>query len=233
MFKVVKIFRNIHYHAQLYDNYVGHDNVCKQEVTSKQLGNKHIPAFTGWIMQFAMYKKHAMPCLISRPSHPVFVACSTNAGEGLVKLSHVQWRTWTCGGVVHSWKSCKWVRYRSQTQTVPQLSARHQTVLATFLGFRKPLYSCTEVMCHTSTHPGTSLHMTQAFPHVSTASDKRWGEKAWVQGYATSVLVLAALLSKQSAQSGCSCWWLHTGWTTIHEAIFLLCKSDCCFLELA
>ena len=39
--------------------------------------------------------------------------------------------------------------------------------------------------------------MTQAFPHVSTASDKRWGEKAWVQGYATSVLVLAALFSKQ------------------------------------
>ena len=23
----------------------------------------------------------------------------------------------------------------------------------------------------------------QAFPRVSTASDKRWGEKAWVQGY--------------------------------------------------
>ena len=164
---------------------------------------------------------------------PVFVACSTNAGEGLVKLSHVQWHTWTCGGVAQSWKSRKWVHYRSQTQTAHQLSVRYQTVLATFLGFRKPLYSCTEVMCHTSTHPGTSLHMTQAFPHVSTASDKRWGEKAWVQGYATSVLVLAALFSKQSAQSGCSCWWLHTGWTTIHEAIFLLCKSDCCFLELA
>jgi len=24
-----------------------------------------------------------------------FVVCSTNVGEGLVKLSHVQWRTWT------------------------------------------------------------------------------------------------------------------------------------------
>ena len=37
------------------------------------------------------------------------------------------------------------------------LSAWHQTVLATFLGFRKPLYSCTEVhvMCHSSTRPGT------------------------------------------------------------------------------
>jgi len=158
------------------------------------------------------------PCLASYAGllTPVFVACSTNAGEGLVKLSHVQWRTRMCGGVAHSWKSRKWVGYRSQTQTVQQLSAQHQTVLATFLGFRKPLYSCTEVMCHTSTRPGTSLHVTQAFPHVSTASDKRLGEKAWVQGYAMSVLVLAALLSKQSAHCG-SYWWLHTGWTTIHK----------------
>jgi len=36
-------------------------------------------------------------------------------------------------------------------------------------------------MCHSSTRQGTSLHMTQfyqAFPRVSTASDKCWGEKA-------------------------------------------------------
>jgi len=50
---------------------------------------------------------------------------------------------------------------------------------------QKPLYSCTEGMCHSATHPGTSLHMTQffyqVFPHISTAGDKCWGEKAWVQ----------------------------------------------------
>ena len=43
-------------------------------------------------------------------------------------------------------------------------------------------------MCHSSTRPGTSYHVTQfyqAFPHVSSASDKRWGEKAWVRGYHT------------------------------------------------
>jgi len=34
---------------------------------------------------------------------PVFVAYSTNAREGLVELSHVQWCTWTC--VAHSWKN--------------------------------------------------------------------------------------------------------------------------------
>jgi len=32
-----------------------------------------------------------------------------NAGEGLVKLSHVVWRTWTCEGVAHSWKNSKLV----------------------------------------------------------------------------------------------------------------------------
>jgi len=33
---------------------------------------------------------------------PVFVTCSINAGEGLVKLSDVQRCTLTCGGVAHS-----------------------------------------------------------------------------------------------------------------------------------
>ena len=51
----------------------------------------------------------------------------------------------------------KWVRYRSQTQTVEWLNTWHQTVLVTFLGFRKPLYNCTERMCHSSTRPGMSL----------------------------------------------------------------------------
>jgi len=69
MFKLMKIFINIYGHAQLYDNYVGHDNVCKKE-EARNLGNKHIPAFTRWIMQFAMYKKHAMSGLVPMPSHP-------------------------------------------------------------------------------------------------------------------------------------------------------------------
>jgi len=28
-------------------------------------------------------------------------------GEGLVKLSHMQWRTWICGGVAYSRKNSK------------------------------------------------------------------------------------------------------------------------------
>ena len=68
---------------------------------------------------------------------------------------------WTCGGVWHSQKNwSKWVHYWSQTPTLEWLSAQHQSVLVTFLGFRKPLCSCTEGMCHSSTCPGTSLHVT-------------------------------------------------------------------------
>jgi len=36
-----------------------------------------------------------------------FVTCSTSVGEGLVKLSHMVWHTWTCGGVAHSRKNSK------------------------------------------------------------------------------------------------------------------------------
>jgi len=38
---------------------------------------------------------------------PAFVACGTNAGEDLVRLSHVQWRTWTCEGVAYPRKNRK------------------------------------------------------------------------------------------------------------------------------
>jgi len=81
----------------------------------------------------------------------------------------------------------KRVRYQSQTRTVERLSARHQTVLATFPRFRKPLYSCTEgfaTLPHVQVR--MSLHVTQiyqAFHRVSSANNKCWGEKARVRGY--------------------------------------------------
>jgi len=81
---------------------------------------------------------------------PAFVTCSTNAGEGLVKLSHVVWHTWTCGGVRKT--ASKWVHWL-QAWTVERLNTWHQTVLTMFLGFRKLLYSCTEGMCHSSPCP--------------------------------------------------------------------------------
>jgi len=42
--------------------------------------------------------------VLTQTAPHTFVACSTNAGEG---LSHVVWCTWTCGGVAHSRKNSK------------------------------------------------------------------------------------------------------------------------------
>jgi len=50
---------------------------------------------------------------------PAFVTCSTNAGEGLVKLSHVVWRTWMCGGVAHSF--CTAVKWLSESKKRRQI----------------------------------------------------------------------------------------------------------------
>jgi len=45
---------------------------------------------------------------------PMFVACSTNMGEGLVKLSHMVWGTWMCGGVAHPF--CTTVKRLSESK---------------------------------------------------------------------------------------------------------------------
>jgi len=94
-----------------------------------------------------------------------------------------------------------------QTWTVERLSVRHHKVLATFLEFRKPLYSCSEGMYHSSTHPGGSLHVTQfyqAFPSIRTASDKHWGEKAWVQDYVCVPLPQSNFLWNMYTSMQCS-----------------------------
>ena len=72
-------------------------------------------------------------------------------GEGLVRLI-------TCSdipGRVEEWHipgkaTSKQVRYGLQTRTVKQLSAQHQTVLVTFLGFRKR-FTAVQKECATAT----------------------------------------------------------------------------------
>ena len=109
---------------------------------------------------------------------PAFVTCSTNAGEGLVKLVTCNMTYldvgWTCGRVAHSWKSHKCARYRSEPQTMERLSGRHQAVSVPFPWFRRPYHSCKKecvltylqlvMECATFPHvhpcPGTSLHVT-------------------------------------------------------------------------
>ena len=115
---------------------------------------------------------------------PAFVACSTNAGEGLVKLSHVVWCTWTYGGVAHSF--CTAVKRLSESKKHRQdcLILSSQSFYG--LCLRSVSLTCCFFlgMCHSSTRPGTSLHVTQfykAFSRISTASGKWWDEKAWVQ----------------------------------------------------
>ena len=95
------------------------------------------------------------------------------------------------------WRSGTFPEKTTSETTLPITNMNYGTTkgltagsLGDVLGFRKLLYSCTEERCHSSTHPPyiqlhhCMLSVYQAFPHVSTASDKCWGEKAWVQGYA-------------------------------------------------
>ena len=118
---------------------------------------------------------------------PVFIACSTNAGEGLVKLSHVVWCTWTCGGVAHSF--CTVVKQLSESKKRRQdcLMSSAQLFYGPYWQLVAHLLTCCFFrecatpphvqVCHT-----TVTQFYQAFPRVSTASNKRWGKKAWVRG---------------------------------------------------
>ena len=127
---------------------------------------------------------------------PAFVACSTNVGEGLVKLM-------TCSDISRRWVDMRrsgtfpekpWVCYRLQPQTMQWLrdwhqAVRYSVVWVTFLGFRKLPHSYIECATPPHVHP-TSRYVTvhgQFYPHISTctSSDQCWGRRP---GYeATSV----------------------------------------------
>jgi len=76
--------------------------------------------------------------------------------------------------------------------------ARHQTVLAMFLGFRKPLYSCTEGMCYSSTRPCTSYHVTQftrpspalVLQATNTGARRPEYEATFIPGYLLKVYIM-------------------------------------------
>ena len=88
-----------------------------------------------------------------------------------------------------AWRSDTFLLY--SCKVAPESKIHHQDRLMLSAQFYGPclqlvvhsLTCCFPGMCHSFTHPGTSYHVTQfdqAFPRVSTARDKRWGEKAWV-----------------------------------------------------
>jgi len=88
------------------------------------------------------------------------------------------WRSGTF--LLYSGKAAFWIQ-----ETSPRLSDVERSVVpwSVFAIGSALTYL---LFFHSSICPGTLYHMTQfyqAFPHVSTACNKCWGEKAWVQGY--------------------------------------------------
>jgi len=72
------------------------------------------------------------------------------------------------------------------------------------------LFSGNVPLLHTSRYiiPHDSVY--QAFPRVSTASDKRWGEKAWVRGYLKpGIAILQSLHHTFIANIGLDCTLYH------------------------
>ena len=85
---------------------------------------------------------------------PAFVACRGS------KLSHVQWHTWTCGGVTHSF--CTAVKWLSEFKKHRQDCLMSSTQSLYRLCLRSVTHSLVAFpwMCHSSTRPGMSLHVT-------------------------------------------------------------------------
>jgi len=118
---------------------------------------------------------------------PAFVTCSTNAGEGLVKLSHVKWHTWTCGGVAHSFcTAVKWLsESKKRHQDCLMLSAQlfYGPCLRSVSHSLNCCFSGNVPLLHTSRYVIACESVLPGLPHGKyTASDKCWGEKAWVWG---------------------------------------------------
>ena len=106
---------------------------------------------------------------------------------------------WTCGGVAHS--------FRTAVKRLSEPTNCHQDCLVSsaqsFYGpcLRLVVHSLTWGYSATAPHVHPTSRYTiardqfyQAFPHVSIASDKHWGEKAWVQGYEQWVFAIAMTL---------------------------------------
>ena len=110
-----------------------------------------------------------------------------NAVESLVKLI-------TCNdvpGSVEEWyipgkTAGKWGHYRLQTRTVERLeNSTSDSLLGDVSLIQKAtleLYSRNVPLLYTSGCVIARHQFHQAFPHVSIASDKHWGEKTWVRG---------------------------------------------------
>ena len=106
---------------------VRHGNFSPEFTLVVQVSVRHCKSMM--LLRRNPVKLLCLPCvyLASYPGllTPVFVTCSTNVGEVLVKLhGHVHWRTWTLGECVEEWHihretASKWVHYQFSTQLHP------------------------------------------------------------------------------------------------------------------
>jgi len=91
-------------------------------------------------------------------------------------------------------------------ETSPRLSdVKYSVVLWSLFVISSALTCCfSRIRCHSSTSPGT---FCQAFPYVSTTSEKCWDEKAWVRAYRDRSCLLASfkVQNLESNSKYCPC----------------------------
>ena len=122
---------------------------------------------------------------------PAFVACSTNMGDGLVELI-------TCSGIP-SMEACTFLLYSCKAAFWTQ-ERRQDCLMSSTQSFYGPClwslahsHTCGFLgMCHSSTRPGTSLHMisfTKSFPTIVLQATIT---NTWVKrpGYEAKVVAL-------------------------------------------
>jgi len=138
--------------------------------------------------------KSAVPSLVPR-FLPQCLSLANFAGSP-GKIDHMQWCTWMLGREewcilsVQLWDG--FLNWRNVTKTDLMLS-RHSVTLWSVVVIGSALsylWFIQECAIPPHVHPMWRYVIArdsvyQAFPHVSTASDKCWGEKAWVRGYVT------------------------------------------------
>ena len=121
---------------------------------------------------------------------PVFVTCSTNAGEGLVKLSRGMtyldvWRSGTF--LLYSCKAAFWIQESRQDCLMTSAQLFYGPCLQSVVHSLTCCFCGNVPLLHTSRYVIPRDSVLPGLPCVSTASNKRWGEKAWVRGYCSWV----------------------------------------------
>ena len=153
--------------------------------------------FQGW---FTCCGK-VIPSIVTYPGllTQTFVVCSTNAGKGLVKLI-------TCNDVigrwVDVWKSATFLLLSSFLNS-RMSDVKRSVILQSMFAIVAHSLTCSfsgNAPLLRTVHPASGVHhctwsVSPGLPlrHSSAASDKCWGEKAWVWGYSIVMQALSKL----------------------------------------